>query len=65
MNAWDDYVDVDKRWVCAQCGRAAAPGAPRSVLRDTSCVMHAVLCWAAQRDDGKWNVVDRFSEGDA
>jgi hypothetical protein len=55
----DQYNDPclpDQRWVCGACGRTSEPGGKRYDLHDSSCIMHAVLCHADQRD-GIWHAV--------
>jgi hypothetical protein len=58
VNTWDAKTKPDQRYVCAACGKTTEPGGARTDLRDTSCVMHAVLCEAEKRDDGKWWAVE-------
>lgn len=43
---WSTPAGPDQRWVCGACGKSTPPGTPRTVLKDVSCMMHAVLCHA-------------------
>lgn len=56
-----EHANTKQRWVCRVCGRVTEPGGSQFDLRDTSCVVHAVLCWAVKRR-GKWVPVDQESK---
>lgn len=55
---WNE-AHPDKRWVCSCCGKTTELGEPRDRLRDTSCVMWAVLCHAERDSDGHWVAVSK------
>jgi len=58
MVDWNQRARPDQRWVCGACGKYTQIGAHRESLRDTSCIMHAVLCQAERGSDGLWKPVD-------
>lgn len=59
---WNRRAGIDQRWVCGACGKYTTLGAHRQSLRDTSCLMHAVLCWADRGADGQWRAAEETTE---
>ncbi len=52
--AKDTIAPKGQIWVCPGCGRK---GEDRYALGDTSCVIHAVLCYEQPRPDGTYDAV--------
>jgi hypothetical protein len=47
-------------WVCAACGKTARTP---NELRDTSCILHSVLCYEQNEGPMHWRAVPDEEEG--